>query len=226
LANPNVREVQVWNREYWTPDPTDAQGRGIRTRKTAYEYLRLLAKTYDAVHSLGVLVLGPGAHPGYGHQFAFIAAVKRYYQRTHRRKPLMDGYAVHPYWNFSRHSTRIVARQMDRAWRSLPQTSPSRGLRFWWTETGMESRSPALGYFGTPNAWPHSARMLGTPEEQANRVATVAMKARANPLVAADFNFELGDVPNLWDWQSGLYFVDGEPKPAFYLFRDAIWTGR
>ena len=50
----------------------------------------------------------------------------------------------------------------------------------------------------------------------------IALKAKANPLVAADFNFQLADDPNLARWQSGLYYVGGIPKPALWFFRDAI----
>jgi hypothetical protein len=225
LANPNVREVQVWNQEIWADRSPGVTGTTSSTTPiaSADSELRTLARTYDAVHPTGVLVLAPGAHPSLGNQLAFVRAVRDYYARSKRRRPLTDGYAVHPYWNFSRRSTSMVARAMNRAWRGLPQRSPSSGLRFWWTETGMESDSPTgVGYFGTPNYWWPSLHMLGTAADQANRVATVALKARANPIVAADFNFELGDSANLSDWQSGLYYLGGSPKPAFYSYETAI----
>jgi hypothetical protein len=52
------------------------------------------------------------------------------------------------------------------------------------------------------------------------------LKARANPLIVADFNFQLGDDWNLARWQSGLYFADGRPKPAYSFFRAAISRAR
>jgi hypothetical protein len=64
--------------------------------------------------------------------------------------------------------------------------------------------------------------MVGTPDEQARRVAFVAERARRDPLVAADFNFLLVDDCDLGRWQSGLYYLNGQPKPAFYAFQAAI----
>jgi len=68
--------------------------------------------------------------------------------------------------------------------------------------------------------------MIGDLAFQANRVATIALKARADPLIAADFNFELDDDHNLSRWQSGLCFADGMPKPAYYWFHKAIAIAR
>ena len=68
--------------------------------------------------------------------------------------------------------------------------------------------------------------MAGSPEDQANRVAVIALKAQANPLVVADFNFELGDVADLARLHTGLYYVGGLPKPAFYSYKAAIALSR
>ena len=186
-----------------------------------------------------VKVLGPGFSPN-GLQNArnanwgtlsFAAAVRDFYGRIRRRRrPLIDGFAYDPYWGFDCKTTSATARTLDSYWKGLPQPSPRRGLRFWWTETGAESVPPSGpfedGYFGTSNYWPNNLHMTGDPAFQANRVATLVLKARANPFVAADFNFELVDEANLARWQSGLYFSDGAPKPAYYWFRDATTRAR
>jgi hypothetical protein len=228
---PNIRELQVWN------EPDLAFWRG-----TVDEYVRLLAAVHDALRGSGVRLLGPGFSPNgllnasnasMG-VLTFAAAVRRFYaEHPRRRRPLLDGFSYHPYWGFDRRTTNATARALDSAWRRLPQPSPRRGLRFWWTETGAESainEAPGgefgNGYYGESDYWPEYLHMMGDPSFQANRVATVALKARANPLVAADFNFELGDDCDLSRWQSGLYYVGGVPKPAFYSFRDAIARAR
>lgn len=217
---PQIREIQVWN------EPELGFWNG-----TVDQYVALLANVHDALRGTGVKVLGPGFSPhGLLNDYpkmgmvSFAKAVRRYYRTHHRKAPLLDGFAYHPYWGFDRKTTNTAARTLDFFWGGLPQTSPSRGLRFWWTETGNESKPPTEdlpGYFGDANSWSRSD-MLESPEDQANRVGLIALKARANPLVAADFNFQLGDDPNLARWQSGLYYVDGVPKPAYYSFSAAI----
>jgi hypothetical protein len=229
LAHPNIREVQVWNE----PDLGFWQG-------SAGSYVRLLAIVHDALRGTGVKVLGPGFSPWgivYGRTAkmnvtSFAKAVKAFY-RTHprRRQPLLDGFAYHPYWGFNNATTKATARTLNLLWRHLPQPSPRRGLRFWWTETGFESLinaapatefSPGNGYYGNSSLWSQYNSMIGTPNQQAQRVSLVARIARSNPLVAADFNFQLGDDPDLSHWQSGFYFVGGKPKPALLAFRSAI----
>jgi hypothetical protein len=226
----NIRELQVWNE----PDLAFWQG-------TALDYVKLLAATHNALRGTGVKLLGPGFSPNgllnaanaQMGVISFAIAVRTFY-RTHRhyRRVLLDGFAYHPYWGFDRKTTSQTAQTLNHFWRGLPQHSPRHGLRFWWTETGAESAINAAplnefgrggnGYSGTDNFWPAYLHMEGSAIFQANRVATIARKARANPLVAADFNFELGDDPNLARWQSGLYYVGGRPKPAFAAFKAAI----
>jgi hypothetical protein len=216
--HPGIREVQVWNE----PDLSFWQG-------SDRDYVALLARCYDALHSR-VVVLGAGFSP---HAFAdrkprtlrrFARDVRWFYRRSHRAFPLMDGLALHTYWGFGRKTMTRAARVLNSCWRLLPQASPNRGLRFWWTETGTESQPPPpelSGYFGTANGW-NKLQMLGSPEAQAMRVAAVARAAKANPLVVADFSFKLRDDRDLSRWQSGLYYADGIPKPAFFAFQESI----
>jgi hypothetical protein len=209
-AYQNIREVQVWN------EPTGFWP----------EYLSLLARTYDRLRGTRVRVLAPGSHPGLGFQKEFVRRVRHYYRATHRRRPLFDAYSVHPYWGWT--WTSRVARQMNRQWRGLPQRAPDRGLRFWWTEIGMDSDAggfpaPAYsGYTGQEPLW----RLSGTLEEQAARVGEVVAFAECEPLVVAVFNFLLFDERDLRQWQSGLLDPLGRPKPAYYVFQAAIRDAR
>jgi hypothetical protein len=122
----------------------------------------------------------------------------------------LDGYAYHPYWGFDKATTRRQARILDAYWQGLPQRSPRRGLRFWWTETGAWSQ---LG------GWPAWTNVDGDPDFQAQRVRIIARRAYRDPLVMASFNYLLLDAPC---WKGGLFYEDGGPKPAYYAFRDAI----
>jgi len=228
LHYPQIRELQVWNE----PDLAFWSG-------SARNYVRLLAAVHDALRGTNVKVLGPGFSPNgllqpcprvQMNTASFARAVRGFYRaHRHRRSPILDGFAYHPYQGFDHKMTATLARILDKSWSRLPQPGPRRGLRFWWTETGAESLVSGAavdefgrrsdGYFGVPN------RTL-SPEFQANRVATVALKARAYKLVVADFNFQLGDDWNLARWQSGLYFAGGQPKPAYFSFREAISRAR
>jgi hypothetical protein len=211
---PNIRELNVWNEPelwFWKSDIRD--------------YTLLLAATYDRLRGTGVKVLGPGFSPGGllgSNRFnvkSFASDVAAYYGESGRRRPILDGFAYHPYWGFCNAVTSRTARTLNEQWRGLPQPSPHRGLRFWWTETGADTVTPdgMPGYYGEdPKLFPSQ------PLAQARRVGTLARLARSNPLIAADFNFLLIDEPDRARWQSGLYYIGGIPKPAFFAFRDAI----
>lgn len=216
--NPQIRQVVVGNEPdldfFWSGTTMDS--------------IKLSAFVYDALPR-SVKVLGMGFSP---HEFGqpklwrgFLKDVRRYYRQTHRAKPIFDGLAWHPYWNWSRQGK--IAKAMDKAWKGLPQRSPAHGLRFWWTETGMESsEGPNLAlsefYVGRQPDWPRTVAMYGSPDAQAERVVLMARLARVDPLTAADFNFLLYDARDLSDWQSGLIYANGEPKPSWYGFQTEI----
>ena len=198
---PNITEVQVWN-EPWPPTFYFWLG-------SIYEYLELVAATYDALPRR-VKLLAPGSHPNLGSQRTFVRAVRQYYRLTERSQRLFDGYSVHPYWNWEK--TKLIARMMDRLWRGLPQQSPRRGLRFYWTETGMESASVR------GDKW----RLAGDETKQAIRVGALVRRADREPLVVAYYNFLLIDEPRTDGWKSGLITADGRVKPAYHAFARAI----
>jgi hypothetical protein len=206
-AHPNIREIQVWNEPdlAWYPQ-----------RGELYSYLDLLAATHDALEGTGVKVLGFGFSPVKPNPKFVALLIKWWYESRHWPRPIMDGYAYHLYWDWNSRYSQVLERWMNKFWAGLPQPSPADGSRFWWTETGMWSS-------GVP--W---RNMVGTPQQQAERVAAVAREAYCNPLVVADFNFLLTDESDgsSWPWKSGLYFHDGSTKPAFYAFRDAIRGAR
>jgi hypothetical protein len=212
-SHPNVRELQVWNEpELWF------------WRGTIREYTLLLAAVHDALRGTSVKVLGPGFSPngllGQRHFniSSFAADVAAYYRQSGRKRQILDGFAYHPYWGYDRKTTRETAAWLNEWWEKIPQRSPARGLKFWWTETGTEGTDAEVL---RTHRWAR-LRMIGTLEQQAQRVAFLAWRARTDPLVAADFNFQLVDDCDLDRLQTGLYSFDGKPKPAFYAFQAAI----
>jgi hypothetical protein len=122
--NLNIRELQVWN------EPNIGFWRG-----SVKQYVLLLAATYDRLRGTGVKLLGPGFSPnGLGDNpwvdfsiTSFADEVARYYTASNRKRPLLDGFSYHPYWGYSRHTTRWVAEVLNRAWAKTAQPTPKRG---------------------------------------------------------------------------------------------------
>lgn len=235
LAHPNIREVQVWNE----PDlcvfpcaqrrdrahPSSIPFRG----PTAMRYLDLLSATYDAVHPLGVKVLGFGFSRNIDDRWSpegVARQIRRWYRlRAGRvafgrgveagerisvrwvegryRRPIMDGFAYHPYCKWQPEYTRRVYRALRRL--RLPGGTP----RIWWTESGTsQTASPRV---------PGCAR--GTESDQAERLAELLAQARGSPHIAGMFNFLLNDAVGDTKFRTGLYRTDGAPKPAL-----AVWV--
>ena len=218
-ANPQIRELQVWNeptQTYFWPG-----------QRRARSYLPLLAKTYDQLRGSGVKVVAPGAYPGIPQQLAFVQAVKNYYRGSGRRRPLFDIYASHPYWDWQK--TNRVAQAMNQQWRGTAQAAPKRGLRFWWTETGLDAAGgPPAGYGRagyTGQQGPPDSH-TGSVQQQAQRIGAVVQAAERNPYVSGVFNFLLTDEGDLSRWQSGLLTPTGERKPAYLAYQNAIRSAR
>jgi hypothetical protein len=62
----------------------------------------------------------------------------------------------------------------------------------------------------------------GAALDQATQLTDALRIAYCQPGVAAFFNFEIADEPNLGGWQSGLLWADGTPKPSYDAFKSAV----
>jgi hypothetical protein len=115
------------------------------------------------------------------------------------------------------------------------QPLPGQGrVSIWYMEQGFQTTiDPAKAslYRGTENvrdalpAWvtrTTAASFGGTAPDQATQLADALRIAYCQPGVAAFFNFEIADEPNLNGWQSGLLWTDGTPKPSYYAFKTAV----
>ena len=65
-------------------------------------------------------------------------------------------------------------------------------------------------------------RADGGAADQATQLADALKLAYCQPGVAAFFNFEIADEPNLGGWQSGLLWTDFTPKPSYQPFKTAV----
>jgi hypothetical protein len=94
------------------------------------------------------------------------------------------------------------------------QTAPSsdKAGRYTGTEndpTPMPARSPSEG----------SDDRTGPGVDQPLQLADAIRIAYCQPFVGAFFNFHLVDEQDLAGWQSGVYWTDGSPKPAYQALR-------
>jgi hypothetical protein len=149
-------------------------------------------------------------------------------------KPLPgDGYSHHPYsllhtpdWSDKRHPDYAMIGDLDRLTNTLNRLAAMRRIdpkirNVWLTEYGYESNPP-------DPIKPFS------PSEQANNINWAEYLAWKNPQVKSFPQFLLQDMGKVsaadaargkreyGDWQSGLYFNDGTPKPAATSFPLAL----
>ncbi|HYX89423.1 MAG TPA: hypothetical protein VE753_08650 [Gaiellaceae bacterium] len=245
-AVPHVYAIVVGNEPnlntFWKPQ-FGPGGRDL----AAVGYERLLADCYDAIRRTAprVLVLGGalsprGADRPHGTRpthspTSFIRDLGRAYRASGRDRPLMDGFAMHPYMQFSRVSPReghprntsitiadypkLVA-LLDDAFRGTVQ--PGARLPVYYTEFGVQTAVPrAKRSFYTDAGSPASADRVGFGT-QADYYRQALALAYCQPTVKALFIFHTFDEADLAGWQSGLYFADRTPKPSLRPFRRAV----
>jgi hypothetical protein len=218
---------------YWLPqfnrDGSDA---------AASTYEALLAQTYDAVKKVNKneFVIGGSVSPHGSDDptssrqthspTTFIADLGDAYRASGRSRPIMDGFAFHPYGENSsvppteRHpnSTSIGIADYDvlvgllaDAFDGTAQRGSS--LPIVYDEYGIESvipRAKASLYHGTE---PRTTKpvQLDTQGQYYDQALTMTA---CQPNVMAMFLFHVTDETDLGRWQSGVYYPDDTPKPA------------
>jgi hypothetical protein len=215
---PSARAVVVWNEAnsptYWRGDPS------------AYE--SLLARCYDALHSLrpGIVVLDSTAS---AHDPArFLRGVGATYRASGRTRPIVDAFGHNPYPMSSAEGVGVrhrgaflgegdyprLAATLAAAFRGTPQ----RSLDVWYLEDGFQTTVPAA------LAWRYDGRetiSTVSPALQSQQVRAAILLAACQPGVRAFFNFELVDEHRLGGWQSGLEWRGARLKPAARAFASA-----
>jgi hypothetical protein len=243
---PSVNDVKIWNEPntgmYWRPQFAEDG-----TSSAPEEYAQLLARCYDQLHTLrrGINVISgstsprgndnPAAESPSHSPGTFIRELGRAYRELGRQRPIFDTYGHHPYPDSSveaptaRHpaSRSIGQGDLDKllaalgdAFRGTGQPLPGRsGVTVWYLETGYQTATPdekRAHYTGAEND-PDAA----SAAVQAQLLADAVRLAYCQPHVGAFFNFELADEHRLEGWQSGLFWADWTPKPAYAAFRQA-----
>jgi hypothetical protein len=245
-ALPSVHAVVVGNEPnlstFWKPQ-FGASGRDL----AAVAYTDLLARTYDAIKEADdrVIVLGGalsprGADRSHGSRpthspTAFIRDLGAAYRASGRDRPLMDGFAIHPYMQFSRaspsekHSAntsitiadypKLVA-LLDEAFGGTAQ--PGARVPVYYTEFGVQTTVPPAkrSFYSDPES-PGRADSVSFAT-QAAYYRQALMLAYCQPTVKGLFVFHTFDEADYAGWQSGLYFADRTPKPSLDGFRRAV----
>ena len=242
---PDIRNVIVGNEpninRYWLPQ-FGPNGENV----AAIAYEQLLARTYDAIKAVDprTFVIGGSLSPRGGDNpllprqthspTRFILDLGAYYRATQRARPLMDGFAFHPYGENSSvppgiahpNSTTIGLADYDKLVQLLGTAfngTAQRGSRLpiIYDEYGIESQPPPPErslYHGREPATtkPVSEALQGEYYGEALEMAACQKTVRAM------FLFHVTDERNLDRWQSGVYYPDGKPKSTRAAVKETI----
>jgi len=248
-ALPYVREYIVGNEpnlnRYWLPQ-FGLDGSDV----AAPAYESLLAKTYDALKAVSpkITVLGGAVsprgidRPNTGRDThsptAFITDIGAAYKTSGRTKPIMDGFAFHPYGDNSSqppdfqhpNSTSIGLGDYDKLVALLGAAfdgtaQPGSTLPIVYDEYGVETQVPAAKtrfYSGREAAVTKPV----DPVTQGAYYAQAIALTFCQPNVRGLFLFHSVDETDLDRWQSGLYYADGTPKLSLAPARVAVQAAR
>jgi hypothetical protein len=225
---------------FWLPQFNDD---GSDAAAPAYE--TLLAKTYDAVKAAqpAMRVIGGAVSPRGGDDpnssrlthspTTFIKDFGLAYRATARTTPIMDAFGFHPYGDnssqpptFAHPNTTTIgladyAKLVSLLGIAFDGTAQAGStLPILYDEYGVESQIPAAKsalYTGTE---PTTTK----PTDEATQgkyYAQALALAFCQPNVEGVLLFHAFDEANLAAWQSGVYYVDGTPKPSLPAVRTA-----
>ncbi|MCU1676311.1 MAG: hypothetical protein JWM93_1069 [Frankiales bacterium] len=248
-AAPGVRIVIVGNEpnlnRYWLPQ---FNADGSDAAAPAYE--SLLATTYDALKaaSPSLTVLGgavsprggdvPGIRPTHS-PTVFIRDLGTAYRASGRTKPIMDGFAFHPYEDNSSiapdagthpNTTTIALADYDKLVALLGEAfdgtaQPGSTLPIYYDEFGVESAIPASKQSHYTGTEPDTTKPVSEATQAAYYRQAIAL-AFCQPNVRGLFLFHAFDEPALSGWQSGVYYADGTPKSSLAPTRTAMEESR
>jgi hypothetical protein len=248
---PTIREYIVGNEpnlnRYWLPQfgPT---GDDV----AASAYVQLLARTYDLMKAADPDIFINGGsvsprgidRPGTGRDThsptAFITDMGTAYRAMKRTKPIMDGFAFHPYGeNSSTPPTLVHTSGTSLGLADYPKLVSLLGgafdgtaqkgstLPILYDEYGVDSQIPVAKrsfYGGTE---PATTRPV-TEGVQAAYYDEALRMAACQPTVRGFLIFHVTDETDYNRWQSGVYYADGTPKSTLAPVKasmNAVRTG-
>jgi hypothetical protein len=242
---PSIRDFVIGNEPnlnlFWMPQ-YGLGGADLAARS----YELLLAHTYDALKSVSadINVIGgalashgqdkPGAARPTHSPTTFIRDLGAAYRSTHRRLPIMDMFAIHPYLipsklppSFAHPKTTTIGiadyprlvRLLTNAFRGTAQRGET--LPIVYDEFGYQSQIPAAKQrLYTHRAAP-AARDAIPEKTQALYYTRAFALAACQPTVAGMLIFHVVDERDARAWQSGVYYANGTPKTSLQPVRRA-----
>jgi hypothetical protein len=244
-AFPSIRDFVVGNEPnlnlFWMPQfGLD----GVDLAARSYELL--LAHTYDALKAVSpeVNVIG-GALAARGEDkprsvrpthspTAFIHDLGAAYRATHRRRPIMDMFALHPYLIPSRlppsfthpRTTTIGIADYDKLVRLLTNAFRGTGQRgetlpIVYDEFGYQSKTPRAKSRLYTHLGARVAQDAIPEAKQAAYYAQAFALAACQPTVAGVLIFHVVDERDARAWQSGVYYSNGTAKTSLSAVRSA-----
>jgi hypothetical protein len=246
---PSIREYIIGNEpnlnRYWLPQ-FGSNGEDV----AAPAYTRLLAVTYDAIKRVDKRVFVNGGsvsprgidRPDTGRDThsptAFITDMGLTYRTMNRNKPIMDGFAFHPYGENSSTPPTVAHPQgtaigladygklvslLGKAFDGTAQRGSK--LPIVYDEYGVDSQIPESKrkfYSGREVSRPVTEPVQASYYRQALEMAA------CQPTVRGFLIFHVTDETDYGRWQSGVYFPDGTPKSSRPLVKatfDQIRSG-
>jgi hypothetical protein len=247
---PSVRYVIVGNEpnlnRFWLPQFTKS---GLDA--AASSYLGLLAQTYDAIKAAapGTVVIGGSLAPRGSDNpklvrathspTRFILDLGAAYRRSHRTRPVMDWFSIHPYLDRSSlpptyahpRTTTISIADYDKLVNLLGRAfdgTRQRGstLPILYDEFGVQTSAP------TDKRQLYSNHDLPSAGDTVDETTQGRYYRQALQLAACQKNvvgllfFHVSDEADLDRWQSGVYYADDSPKSDFPVVKTAALAAR
>ena len=235
--NPTIRDFVIGNEpnlnRFWMP-----QFGSDGTSWSPAAYLALLTRTYDELKKVSatVQVIGGAVSPRGGDRAGgirpthsptrFITELGIAYRQSGRLLPVMDSFAIHPYQDNSSTppsfahplNTTIAIADYDKLVKLLGQAfdgTAQRGstMPIVYGEFGVETVIPATKSALYTGVEPASVLPVDNATQAAFYREALAI-AFCQPNVTMFLFFHTVDESNLDRWQSGMYYVDGTPKPS------------
>src|SRR2546428_1747275 len=229
---PSIDDVVVWNE---VNNPTFWPRAAVAAPHEA-----LLDRCWDRLHALRPTVNVIDSTAPHQDPASFIAALGAAYTVSGRPRPIVDtfGHNVYPQnsaeppWVAHPDSLSIdeadyprLMQVLEDAFGGTAQPLPGQGkTTIWYLEDGFQTAVPPgmrRYYGGTENE-----RSTVAAGGQAGRLQAAVLLAYCQPAVGAFFNFELMDEHRLVGWQSGLMYSNGQRKPAYEAYKQAIVSVR
>ncbi len=247
---PQIRNVIVGNEPnlntFWLPQ-FGPDGSDV----AAAAYLDLLAQTYDALKAVSpeVHVIGGSLAPRGSDRPSlkrdthsptrFMRDFGAAYRASGRTKPLMDGFAIHPYMRTSAFppsdthaaSTTITIGDYAKLVSLLDSTfkgtaQEGNALPIYYTEFGVQTAIPDEHRSAYTDLKSPAALDIVDTETQARYYREALALSACQPNVRGLFVFHTFDEKDLAGWQSGLYYADLKPKESLDDFREAAKQAR